>query len=124
MTELLLLLGLAVARATRLWRDDSIAAGARDRVASFLDHEPDDFSWRAAFKDWLFDLQGCPWCLSAWLSAAAVIFVDSATSRSIDLPVFAWLATWWISNLAYWLLELVADRDALLWDERRSRGLE
>lgn len=118
---LLLLLGLAVARAVRLWRDDVIAEGARDYVDSLL--EVDDESRWFGFTNWLSELLGCPWCLSAWLSAAAVIFADSATSRSVDLPVFFWLATWWTSNLAYWLLELIADRDALAWREREDKGL-
>jgi len=111
----LLICGLAVARLTRLWRDDAIAEGPRDWVLDRLDTLSADASRRAKVKRWLFALLDCPWCFSGWLSVFAVVLVDSATSRSVDLPVLAWLA---------WLLELVADRDALLWDERRSRGLE
>jgi len=120
----LLICGLAVARLTRLWRDDAIAEGPRDWVLDRLDTLSADASRRAKVKRWLFALLDCPWCFSGWLSVFAVVLVDSATSRSVDLPVLAWLAVWWIANLGYWLLELVADRDALLWDERRSRGLE
>ncbi len=120
----LLICGLAVARLTRLWRDDALAEGPRDWVLDHLDTLSADASRRAKVKRWLFALLDCPWCFSGWMSLAAVVLVDSATSRSVDLPVLAWLVTWYIANLGYWLLELVADRDALLWDERRSRGLE
>ncbi len=119
----LLICGLAVARLTRLWRDDALAEGPRDWVLDHLDTLSADASRRAKVKRWLFALLDCPWCFSGWMSLAAVVLVDSATSRSVDLPVLAWLVTWYIANLGYWLLELVADRDALLWDERQEKDL-
>lgn len=119
----LLICGLAVARLTRLWRDDAIAEGPRDWVFDHLNTLSADASRRAKVKRWLFALLDCPWCFSGWLSVLAVVLVDSATSRSVDLPVLAWLAVWWIANLGYWLLELVADRDALLWHEREEKDL-
>lgn len=119
----LLICGLAVARLTRLWRDDALAEGPRDWVLDRLDTLSADASRRAKVKRWLFALLDCPWCFSGWLSVLAVVLVDSATSRSVDLPVLAWLAVWWIANLGYWLLELVADRDALLWHEREEKDL-
>lgn len=124
---LVLLLGLAVARATRLYRDDSMTEGLRERVTGWLDyhgtadrHRPR--RWRHGF-DWLSEMLGCPWCLSGWLSILAVVVVDSATSRSVPVPFLSWLAVWWVSNIAYWLVELVADRDALAYWERKNKGI-
>lgn len=124
---LVLILGFAVARATRLYRDDSMTEGLRERVTGWLDyhgtadrHRPR--RWRHGF-DWLAEMLGCPWCLSGWLSILAVVAVDSATSRSVPVPFLSWLAVWWVSNIAYWLVELVADRDALAYWERKNKGI-
>ncbi len=121
MSEFLLvvLLGLVVARATRLWRDDTITEGLRGWVEDRLANP----GRLGALRDWLADLLGCPWCLSGWLSILVVVVVDSATSRSVPVPLLSWLAVWQVSNLAYWLTEYFADRDALAWAERENRGL-
>ena len=120
---LIFLLGMAVARLTRAWRDDVIMEMPRHHVGNFLSTEDDDLRYWAIFKDWLDEMLGCPWCLSGWLSGAAVIFVDSATSRSVDLPFLAWLASWWVACVGYWLAELIADRDALAYWERKNKGI-
>lgn len=121
MTEFLLvvLLGLVVARATRLWRDDTISEAPRE----WVEYRLDNAGRLAGLRSWLAKLLECPWCLSGWLSILAVVAVDSATSRSVPVPLLSWLAVWQVSNLAYWLTELVADRDALAWAERENRGL-
>lgn len=121
---LIFLLGMAVARLTRAWRDDVIMEMPRHHVGNFLSTEDDDLRYWAIFKDWLDEMLGCPWCLSGWLSGAAVIFVDSATSRSVDLPVLAWLAVWYTSNVCYWGLEVLADADALLWHRRGEHDIQ
>ena len=120
---IILLVGLAGARVVRLWRDDSITEGLRDRVDGWLTVKDPETSRWAPLAGWLTSLLECPWCLSAWITVAFVAFIDSATSRSVDLPVLAWLASWWVACVAYWLAELIADRDALAWDERDRKGL-
>lgn len=121
MSEFLLvvILGMVVARTSRLWRDDTITEGLRGWVEYHLDNAGRLEGARA----WLAEMLGCPWCLSGWLSIFAVVVVDSATSRSVPVPSLSWLAVWWIANLCYWLVELVADRDALAWGERENKGL-
>lgn len=127
MTEFLLvvLLGLVVARATRLWRDDTITAGVRDATEGWLEDRFHEAKRRQTV--WVYakvsELLECPWCISGWLSILAVVAVDSATSRSVPVPFLIWLAVWQVSNLAYFLTELVADRDAIAWAERENRGL-
>ncbi len=124
MIALILICGLAVARLTRLWRDDKFMEGARWWVQGLLtDSITTTYRRGDRLREWIDSMLGCPWCFSGWLSLFAVILVDSATSRSVDLPVLAWLVTWYIANLGYWLLELVADRDALLWHEREEKDL-
>lgn len=130
MTEflLLLILGLVVARATRLWRDDTITENLRERVEGWLADRMEDAGRAGRHRtSWVFQKVGelleCPWCISGWLSILAVVAVDSATSRSVPVPLLSWLAVWQVSNLAYWLTELVADRDALAWAERENRGI-
>lgn len=125
---LVLILGFVVARATRLYRDDSMTEGLRERVTGWLDyhgtadrHRPR--RWRHGF-DWLSEMLGCPWCLSGWLSILAVVVVNSATSRSVPVPFLSWLAVWYTSNVCYWGLEVLADADALLWHRRGERGIQ
>lgn len=120
---LLLICGLAVARLTRLWRDDTITETARDWVDDRLATFTNETGRRARMKRWLSKMLWCPWCFSGWLSAGVVIVVDSATSRGVAVPALAWLAVWWIGNLGYWLLELVADHDALAWHEREEKDI-
>lgn len=119
----LVICGLAVARLTRLWRDDAIFENEREWVMGRLDHAMTEQSRWETVAAFLYDLLECPWCVSGWLSIMTVALVDSATSRSVPLPFLSWLAVWWIANLGYWLLELVADRDALAWKDREDRGL-
>lgn len=134
-----LLIGLAVARATRLWRDDKITARPRawvnDRLEVYKGHfeggvwdrkwidRPDPLNRRERLRDWLATLLECPWCLSGWLAAGAVVMLDSATPRSIPMPVLAWLGAWWVACAAYWLLEVLADTDSILYHEREQRGI-
>lgn len=112
---LLVLIGLATARTVRLWREDSVTAPLRELVYGWLgDH---------GIGGWFSELLQCPFCLSAWVAGAFVVFVDTATSRTVELPLLFWLASWWVGCFGFWLLELVADRDALLWQDREDRGI-
>lgn len=119
---IIVIVGLAGARATRLWRDDKIAQMPRDFAEGWL------LGWgegkrMMGLRMWVLDLLECPWCLSAWVTGAFMVVIDSATSRSVDLPFLSWLAAWWVACAAYWLVELIADRDSLAWHERESKGL-
>lgn len=115
---LLAVLALAVARATRLWRDDTITEPVRARVLDWLDNRKRG----SGFWQWWAYLLECPWCLSGWFAIIALALVDSATSRSVPLPVASWLAIWWAACFAYWLLELVSDADQYLWRLGGSKG--
>jgi len=118
-----LLIGLAAARLTRLWRDDALTEGLRGRVDDWLTVDFDDQSRWARFSDWLSTMLECSWCLSVWIAGAMVLFVDSATPRSVDLPLISWFAACWVAIAAYWLAELIADHDSLAWNERENKGL-
>lgn len=121
----LLICGLAVARLTRLWRDDKFMEGARWWVQGLLtDSITTTYRRGDRLREWIDSMLGCPWCFSGWLSLFAVILVDSATSRSVDLPVLAWLAVWYTSNVCYWGLEVLADADALLWHRRGEHDIQ
>lgn len=110
---MILLLGLAVARVVRLYHDDAITAPLRDRVLPWMEG-------RGGVWGWVAEMILCPWCGSGWLSILAVVVVNSATSRDIALPFFSILAVWWVANAAYFLLETLADGDALLWAKRQK----
>ena len=118
-TAVIVVVGLAAARVVRLWRDDAITEGLRERWTNRLTTG----ERLMGLKEWLLDLSECPWCLSAWVTAAFIIAGDSATSRSVDLPFLAWLASWWVACVGYWLAELIADRDALAYWERKNKGI-
>ncbi len=121
----LLICGLAVARLTRLWRDDKFMEGARWWVQGLLtDSITTTYRRGDRLREWIDSMLGCPWCFSGWLSLFAVILVDSATSRSVDLPVLAWFAVWYTSNVCYWGLEVLADADALLWHRRGEHDIQ
>lgn len=123
---LLIVLGMVVARVTRLWRDDTLTEGLRESVDAFLEARVERHRFRLFGWGWqkLRELAECPWCVSGWLSIAAVAIIDAAMSRSVEMPGLVWIAVWWISNLAYWLTELVADADAIAWDERKKRKID
>lgn len=114
-----LVAGLAAARVVRLWRDDIIAEGLRTRMEAFGSRP----GRLAGLRGWVLTLTECPWCLSAWVSAGFIVAADSATSRSIDIPFLSWLAAWYVACFAYWLAELVADKDSLAWHDRESKGI-
>lgn len=135
---LVLLVGIAVARAVRLYRDDKITEKMRQRVDRWLDvdfgeydletsqweRDEDDLNRRERLRMYLSDLLECPWCLSGWLAAGAVVFIDCATPASVPLPALAWLASWWVAVGGYWLVESIADADSILYHEREQRGID
>lgn len=113
---LILIVGLATHRATRLWRDDTITEGIRDRVIGWFD------THLGSFGGWASDLLDCPWCISGWIAGVAFIVIDSATSRSVDVPFLAWLASWSIATLAYWANETLFDADQAIVGAVKAKG--
>lgn len=107
---ILLLCGLAVARITRLVRDDTILDRPRGVVLEWLSRQ--DYGVRK----WAYDLLRCPWCISAWLAAGAVAIAD--WFYSVPLPGISWAAVWWVGCFGYWILELVAETHDEIWRKR------
>lgn len=115
---LIIVLGLAVAQATRLWRDDSITEPIRDRLIGWLDPGRDPVGFGEALREKLVELLECPWCLSGWLALGAVVIADNF-GQSIPLPGVVWFAVWRVAVLAYWLVEVIADADGELVEPTR-----
>jgi hypothetical protein len=93
---LLLLLGLATYRLTRLVVRDEFppARGIRTTVERWA-YEPDRFRrW-----EWLGDLVTCHWCASAYVAAALIAGVEWFSSQPVPLPFVFWLATWALGAL-------------------------
>lgn len=105
---LIIILGLAAARLTRLVLLDSILERPRAWWQAKLGEwaTADDKRRRTSSGKWLLALLECPFCFSAWVSAG-LIGVTWLVGTHVPLPVFAWLAAWWVACFAYWLLELV-----------------
>lgn len=84
-----LLIGLACARLTRLWVDDTITAPIRDWVLAHTHGK-------------LEVLFGCPWCISlyATLAAGAVAWVWR--------PGLLLLAAWQVGCTFYWGTQALA----------------
>lgn len=83
--SLIVLLSLTVYRATRFVTEDTLWEGTRQRLGDrILGTEP------AVWRDKLYELLNCRYCLSVWMSAGAVAVADGFTS--VPLPVFTWLA--------------------------------
>lgn len=81
---LLILLSLVVYRVTRFVLRDTLIETQRDWVYGKLLDPPKPWS------DKLFELLSCPYCLSIWFAAAAVVGADQYTS--VPLPWATWLA--------------------------------
>jgi hypothetical protein len=86
---LLIVCGFVVAQLVRLWRDEQITEGLRDRVDGWLDPKSMG-SRRAGAQLWLADLLECPWCLSGWLSVFVVVGVDLLTDYQVPVPFIFW----------------------------------
>lgn len=88
-----LVCGLAGYRLTRLVVKDAILNRPR---ALLLRHAPAKV------------IEGtlCPWCVSAYLTAAVVALV--VVWGSVELPVVVWLAAWGVAVVVFQLAELLA----------------
>lgn len=107
-----LIAALAVARLTRLVRDDTIFEGPRGWVYEWLSRQD------RGVRHWLYTLLRCPWCVSGWLAAGATAAADHW--YSVPLPALWWLACWWVACFAYWLIELTAETHDEIWRKRES----
>lgn len=107
---MIVLVGLAVARATRLLRDDKVLDRPRGWALSHL-AAPGRQPWA---RNWLFTLIQCAWCISGWLSLAAAVAMDYY--GSLPLPFLSWFAIWWIACAGYWALELVFETHEKIWE--------
>lgn len=83
-------LGLASARLTRLAVEDTIF----DRPREFL----------AGLNRWLEKLIECPWCASAYTTAGLV--AGAMVVTSVALPVVVYFAAWQVSVTIFWITEL------------------
>jgi hypothetical protein len=87
---LLLLLGLACYRLTRLVVKDDFPPVAHPRAV--LGHwatRAERRRWR-----WVYDLLDCHWCASGWVALGLVAGVDLLSTVSVPLPALLWPATW------------------------------
>jgi hypothetical protein len=84
---LLLLLGLACYRLTRLVTADTFPpiAGPRERI---------DRATMGGRWGWVGKLLTCHWCASGWVSLAIVAGVDLFSGQRVPLPPVMWLAVW------------------------------
>lgn len=81
---LVLILGLAVYRLSRLWIEDKIFEGLRGRFNLLT-------AGRGRFLRWVNALANCGWCLSVWWAGIAVLSVD-LLGYSVPFPFFTWMA--------------------------------
>jgi hypothetical protein len=87
-----LILGLAAYRGARLISNDTITKPIRDKLYGLQSH--------GRLGKWAHSLITCPWCVSVWLSAFAVIWW-------IWLILPAWPG-WGETLLAWWAVAGVA----------------
>jgi hypothetical protein len=83
--QLIAVCALVVYRVTRFFLKDTLIDEPREWVYEKI------LSKQAVWRDKLYELLDCPYCLSIWFSAATIAVADRYTS--VPLPVFAWLAT-------------------------------
>ena len=87
MLEVVIVMGFVSARLTRLVYEDTIFDGPRNWLLGWVPNK-------------VAELLTCPWCISAYTTAATVIGFDLFVS--VPLPFAAWLAAWWVACFAYW----------------------
>lgn len=96
MIELLILLSLVCYRVCRFVIRDTLIDELRVKFGDWV-LGPVSVTWR----DKVYDLFHCPYCLSIWVAAGTVAVADQFTS--VPMPVFFWLATAGAS-MAWWRL--------------------
>jgi len=87
MIELLVLISLVVWRIVRFLLRDSLIEHQRDWLYGKI---VGDMTHQAPWRDKVYELLDCPYCLSIWISAATVAVADRYTT--VPLPVYVWLA--------------------------------
>lgn len=93
--EIIIVLSLVTYRVTRFLLLDSLIEVTRDRVYTWLETHPNRFTMK------LVELIRCPYCITIWVAAGAVVATIMFTDASVPMPVFAWLAVaaaslvWW-----------------------------
>jgi hypothetical protein len=93
-------MGLVVYRVTRFFLRDSLIDEPREWVYQKILGDITKETW---WRDKLYELLDCPYCLSIWFSGAVVVVADRYTS--VPLPVFAWLATAAICMVVWRIVE-------------------
>ena len=130
---LIIVIGLAASRITRLWRDDLITEPLRSRWENYTQWKIDDLGTfvgpngaaraprRRAMLEWVADLLDCSWCISGWITAGLVIATLATTGLSLAAPLLSGFAAWQVAVTAYWLTELLADGNARM--QRHSESV-
>lgn len=96
---LLVVLGLATYRVTRLVTKDDFPPVKRPRDW-LAGGEPDDpNASRPHAPHWVGELITCYWCASGWVALGFVVGVDLLSEQSVPLPVVTWFAAWALGAL-------------------------
>lgn len=82
---LIIVASLCVYRLTRFFLRDTLIDEPREWLYNKI------LAKETLWRDKLYELLDCPYCLSIWFSAATIAVADLYTS--VPLPVYAWLAT-------------------------------
>jgi hypothetical protein len=88
---LLVIWSAATYRVTRLIVLDTLIEEPRDKVMDWLERYKGER--RPAWKQKLSELLGCPYCVSAYVSAG-VLVAHRVIVGSFPVPVWFWLAVW------------------------------
>lgn len=91
-----LVVGLASARVTRLVVDDTIFDVPRDWLNDIA-------------PPFIVALIACPWCVSAYTTAAVV--GGAQALASVPLPLLVWFAGWEVACMAYWWVARVSEAE-------------
>lgn len=96
--QLIVVAALCVYRITRFLIKDTLIEKQRDWVHSKLLLPP------KPWKDKVYELIDCPFCLSVWITGITVAVIDSFIS--VPLPVLAWLAICGAAMIVWRYIEL------------------
>ena len=91
---LLIVLSAVTYRLARFIVLDTLIDEPRDKVMAWLEQHPTMF-WSK-----VYDLLGCPWCITVWVAAAVVAIQDLALD-GVPYPIWTWLAVA-SGSLVFW----------------------